>query len=369
MSHKLVVEHTTRTATKCVLGSCQIIRVSWVIFGFVSSLCVQSVFVQSLLGAEPTVTAQPSQADRTGSSEAALPLIFDTDIGNDCDDVLALGMIHALQSRGECELLAVTITKDNKLASPFVDAVNTFYGRGEIPIGVCNSGVTPEDGKFNLLANQKDGDRLRYPHDLGQEQKAVDAVILLRQQLAKAKDQSVVIVQVGFSTNVANLLDSPADDISPLNGLDLVKSKVKLLSIMAGAFQLIPQKDKMVEHLEYNVIMDIPACKKLAEKSPVPVVWSGFEIGLALPYPHQSILQDFRYTQHHPLPEAYTLYMPPPHDRPTWDLTSVLYAVRPDRGYFELSEPGAVLVNDKGLTTFQPQPAGKHRYLILKEHQ
>ena len=28
-------------------------------------------------------------------------LIFDTDIGNDVDDALALAVIHALQSRGE----------------------------------------------------------------------------------------------------------------------------------------------------------------------------------------------------------------------------------------------------------------------------
>ena len=51
-------------------------------------------------------------------------LIFDTDICGDCDDVLALGMIHALQSRGQCRLLAVTISVDHALAAPFVDAVN-----------------------------------------------------------------------------------------------------------------------------------------------------------------------------------------------------------------------------------------------------
>src|SRR5579859_5493797 len=34
-------------------------------------------------------------------------VIFDTDIGNDVDDVLALSMLHALQSRADCELLAV----------------------------------------------------------------------------------------------------------------------------------------------------------------------------------------------------------------------------------------------------------------------
>src|SRR5687767_3088975 len=74
-------------------------------------------------------------------------LIFDTDMGNDIDDALALGVIHALQSRGECELLAVTITKDNKWAAPFVDAVNTFYGRANIPIGMVRDGKAPDDSR------------------------------------------------------------------------------------------------------------------------------------------------------------------------------------------------------------------------------
>ena len=54
-------------------------------------------------------------ATHAQESKPPVKLIFDTDIGNDCDDVLALGMIHSLQSRGECELLAVTITKDLSL--------------------------------------------------------------------------------------------------------------------------------------------------------------------------------------------------------------------------------------------------------------
>src|SRR3954468_13697657 len=85
-----------------------------------------------------------------GPATAADPvrLIFDTDMGNDVDDVLALGMIHALQSRRVCELLAVTVTKDHELAGPFVDAVNTFYGRPRIPVGVVRGGVTREEGKY-----------------------------------------------------------------------------------------------------------------------------------------------------------------------------------------------------------------------------
>lgn len=306
--------------------------------------------------------------DSKQSTSKPVPVIFDTDIGNDCDDVLALGMIHALQSRGECELLAVTITKDHELAAPFTDAVNTFYGRGNIPIGVCRSGVTPDQGKYNGLCKTEDDGKLRFPHDLRSGKDAPSAVSVLRQALVNSDDHSVAIIQVGFSTNVLGLLESPADEISPLTGMDLAKQKVKLLSIMAGAFQLIPNNGKMVEHLEYNVVQDLKAATKLAEICPVPIVWSGFEIGLALAYPHQSILNDFRYVTHHPLPESYILYEPPPHDRPTWDLTSVLYAVRPNHGYFDLSEKGLVQVASNGLTTLTKQ-GQRDRYLILKSEQ
>jgi hypothetical protein len=138
---------------------------------------------------------------------------------------------------------------------------------------------------------------------------------------------------------------------------------------MAGAFRQIPgDKGQPVDHKEYNVVMDIPSAQSLVERWPTPIVWSGFEIGLSLPYPHQSILRDYAYVDHHPLAEAYIVYIPPPHDRPTWDLTSVLYAIRPDDHYFDLSPAGRVDVADDGLTTFSPD-GQRDRYLILGDDQ
>jgi len=325
-----------------------------------------SSFVRSILCLLPLLISATVMA---GEPERPVPLIFDTDIGNDVDDVLALGMIHALETRGDCKLLAVTITKDNPLAASFTDAVNTFYGKGDIPIGICRSGVTPAKGKFNGLAEKKDNGKLRYPHDLTDAKQIPSAVTVLRTALAGAKDHSVVIAQVGFSTNLADLLKSSGDKISPLSGEELVKQKVKLLSVMAGAFEKIPRKGKMVDHREYNIVKDIPAAKRLAQDWPTPIVWSGYEIGLSVAYPHESIEEDYNYTPHHPLAEAYILYNPPPHDRPTWDLTSVLYAVFPHRGYFDLSDSGNVTVKEDGLTTFEKTDKGQHQYLKLNEAQ
>lgn len=300
------------------------------------------------------------------SNAAPVPLIFDTDIGNDVDDVLALGLIHNLQSRGNCELLAVTLTNDTPKAAAFVDAVNTFYGRPNIPIGAVRNGVRQGEGKFLKLANAMDNGQVRYPHDLKSSDDAPEATKLLRQVLSKQNDGSVVIVQVGFSTNLARLLDSPGDEFSPLNGRDLVKQKVKLLSLMAGAFTDIGNDKR---YKEYNVIKDIPAAQKVAANWPTPLIWSGFEIGIAVPYQVQSIERDYEYVVHHPLKESYYLYEPPPHERPTWDLTSVLYAVLPDRGYFDLSESGTINVENDGFTTWTKQEGGAQRYLKVNPTQ
>lgn len=300
---------------------------------------------------------------------APIKLILDTDMGNDVDDVMALCMIHTLQKRGAVELLAVTISKDHPQAAAWVDAVNTFYGYPDVPIGVVRNGATPEPGRFNLLADAKQADgSLRYPHDLKSGLEAPEAVDLLRKTLAAQPDGSIALVQVGFFTNLARLLDSKSDRHSPLSGRGLIAGKVKVCSIMAGAFQTVNWNTR---HLEYNVIKDVPAAQALAARWPTPVVWSGFEIGLAALYPHESIERDFEYVPHHPLKEAYYLFLPPPRDSPTWDPTALLYAVFPDRGYFNLSPPGNVTIDDNGATWFRPDKEGKgsHRYLAMNSAQ
>jgi len=289
-------------------------------------------------------------------------VIFDTDMGNDIDDALALAILHGLESRSEAKLLAVTITKDNPYAAEFVDVVDTFYGRGEIPIGIVKNGKTPQDSPMIHVPSERkrpDGSFV-YPRRLTLGA-APDAVAVLRRALASAADGNVVIIQVGFSTNLARLLDSPADSISPLTGLQLAAKKVKLVSAMAGNFTAAQP--------EFNIATDIPAAQKLCDQWPSPIVFSGFEIGDALPFPATSIEHDFSWVPDHPVAEAYRNYMHMPYDRPTWDLTAALYAVRPEGNYFSLSPNGTVRVDEKGITRFTPSPEGKHRYLILESAQ
>ena len=306
----------------------------------------------------------------TASLSMAEPvrIVFDTDLGNDVDDAMALALIHALKNRGECELLAITLTKDNPYAAPMTELLNIFYGRPDIPIAMVKNGVTRDDGRYNrqVLELKDDAGNPRYPRTLQPEDSAnlPDAVPFLRKLLAEAPDHSVVLVQVGFFTNFARLLDTPADPISPLTGKELIAKKVQYLSLMAGAFS-----PSYRDHKEYNVVMDIPSAKRLVAEWPTEMIFSGFEIGDNIKHPGVSMKEDYGYVKYHPLQDAYHFYRGLDNDQPTWDLCSVLYVVRPNRGYFDLSPPGTVTVQDDGITTFVANEGGKHRYMMVSREQ
>jgi inosine-uridine nucleoside N-ribohydrolase len=303
------------------------------------------------------------------SADCALPkppvkIVFDTDMGNDVDDALALSLIHSLWNRGACELLAVTLTHPSPDAGRYVVALNTFYGRPDIPVGVTPDAPFTNESKYLKVASNKDADgRLLYPANYDPA-RAPQSVALLRRVLAAAGGREVVIVQVGFSTNLARLLDSGPDAASPLTGVELVRQKVKLLSIMAGRFPNNEGKSP-----EFNVKFDIPAARKLVAGWPTQIVWSGWEVGNAVRYPALSIDRDFAWVKHHPVQEAYQAYNPTPHERPCWDLTSVAYAVWPDRGYFTLSPEGVVEIDADGRTKFTGQKDGRNYYIKVDATQ
>ncbi len=272
---------------------------------------------------------------------AARPVIFDTDMGNDIDDALALAMLHALTDRGECELIGVTLTNANPAAVPYIRMIDRFYGRRDLPVGAAIKTLKggAQDGYMSAALRAMPAESAR---------PAEPAPALLRRLLTNAREK-VIIVQTGFSTNLAALLDSPG-------GAALAKEKVALLVAMAGNFA-----DGAPE---YNVSTDAASAKTVFERWPTPIVFSGFEIGRDLLYPAASIEHDFAYAGPHPIAESYRAYQKMPYDRPTWDLTAALQAVRPEHAYFALSESGTVQVEPNGVTRFTPG-GGDRRYLRL----
>lgn len=294
-----------------------------------------------------------------------LKVIFETDIGNDIDDALALDMLYKYMDQDRIDLLAVMLNKYAPAPGEYMDIMNTWYGYPDIPVGIVRDGTDDPWGQYAqkvVELKNEDGDPMFARTHSGHD-RLPDAHLLYRQILAGQPDKSVVIASVGFSTNLARLLETPADEISPLTGSELVARKVKLLVPMAGHMT-------DMNHHEYNIAKDIPAAQKVFAQWPTPMAVSPFEVGLAIEYPGASMAGDFAWAPQHPMVESYRawgngnlLY-----DRPTWDLTAVLYAVEGD-SWFTMSEPGRIEITPEGSSVFTPCPDGNVRYMKADEAQ
>ncbi len=291
-------------------------------------------------------------------------VLFDTDIGNDIDDVLALAMLYHYQKQGLIDLRAITISKAYPGAVLYVDMLNKYYQLPFIPIGyVGNNGITPDPGGYiPQTLTYKKNDSLLFFTDSTVLKRTTEAFKLQRKVLAACPDSSAIFIVVGFSTNIARLLNSPPDEFSSLNGTALVERKVSKLYLMAGSFGERPIA-------EYNILEDIQSAQLVFSKWPTPVYTSGFEIGHALQFPSKALLDGFKEYWHHPVVNSYFHYMKMPYDRETWDLTAVMQAVFPDSNYFDYSPPGKITVDNKGFSKYKPLKNGRHYYFTFNQHK
>jgi inosine-uridine nucleoside N-ribohydrolase len=184
--------------------------------------------------------------------------------------------------------------------------------------------------------------------------------VVLRRQLAAQQDLSVVIVAVGFSTNLARLLESSPDESSELDGRRLVARKVKLLVNMAGDF--------LRTRPEFNVYNDPASAQAVFDRWPTPIVTSEWQVGTDLPFPGEA-LTAVADPAANPILEALKLHARSslgvefPYDQPSYDLSAALYAVEPDGGYLAVGEPGQVSVDSQGVTRFTPGGHGRHQLI------
>ncbi len=304
------------------------------------------------------------QPGETHVDQTPLTIIFETDMGNDVDDALALDMLYKYVEAGRVNLLALSTNKKSECSAGYLDIMNTWYGHTDIPIAVgvgCVEGDNQDRFVRAACELQQDG-KPAFARTISAYSQFPKSVPLYRQLLATQPDASVVIVSVGFSTNLAQLLDSPADHYSPLTGKELVAQKVILLSTMMGNFEDPNFK-------EFNVKCDIPAAQKVINEWPTEIVASPFEVGNAILYPASSIENDFTWVAPHPLVVGYINYLQMPYDRQTWDLTSVLCVVEKELNFFGSSAKGTITITDDAITHFTPDPAGKHSYLSVTPEQ
>lgn len=324
-----------------------------------TTMNLQSIATALGLGVALAGQAQPSTAPLTPPAK----IILDVDLAEDVDDAGALATLHALANLGEAEILGVLISSKNEWVGPCADAINTWYGRPDLPIGY-QRGL--QFGYRNLKDPAREtpsqyAERVAraFPHDLERSSDAPDAALLCRRLLAAQPDGSVTFVTVGFLTNLRDLLDSRPDEHSPLDGEALVKQKVRLWVCMGGIFPAGRFPDGQGE---YNLMWDTGASVRAVNDWPTPVVFSGFAIGAAI-----KVGARLRETpETNPVRACYQHYNGL-QDREAWDQTAVLCAVRGVSSYWKLSEPGFCLMHARvthGWNEWIPTPKKEHRYLV-----
>lgn len=286
-------------------------------------------------------------------AQSPVNVILDTDIGPDYDDVGAMAVLHTLADSGQVNILATVASNQSKYIAGVLSVLNTYFGRPNIPIGVVRGrGV-------NLVAGQKWDSLLvaKYPHKIKSNEQAEDALTLYRRILAAQPDGSVTLVTVGFLTNMADLLLSKPDQYSPLSGRDLIKKKVKKLVSMAGRFP---------SGKEFNVDRDPVSSKIVFDDWPTPIIFSGFEIGMAI---HTGLpLTKNDKIKNSPVKDVFAMSIPMSEQdakgRMSWDQTAVLVAIKGHEKYYDLEE-GRFVAHPNGSNDWNP--AGKGHFRLVQK--
>ncbi len=280
-----------------------------------------------------------------GSPAPERHIIFDTDLGNDVDDAIALVMLHRYIDLGLTDVLAEGLSKEGAGPVACMDIFNRWYGHPDIPFGTVRDGADCEADAVNYARAVAE----IYPSEAS-DSASVEAHLLYRDILENQPDGSVTLIAVGFSTNIARLLKLDKD---------LMTRKVRQIVLMAGNFT-------GEQTSEYNVFKDIESARYIVDNWPGEIVFSPFELGIQVNYPGAVIEE--RFAEAEPLTDAYKAYLPMPYDRPCWDPTALVWAVEGE-SFFTVSEPGTVRISEEGITTFEPSAEGLHRVLSVTPEQ
>jgi len=273
-------------------------------------------------------------------------IILDTDMGSDCDDVGAMALLHRYAAEGKAKILGVIYSSG---AVPFgagiVDAINHYYNQPGIPVGASydkDFGDPVDKMKEEKLASDTSEfhNRIIYNTD------AIEQTVLNRHLLSVQADHSVTYITIGHTRGLYELLVSPPDSISPLNGKELVGQKVKRW-IALGALGAGNEQGKFTKDWNFFFNETAPYTKYLVDHFPVPVYFvdggKNVMTGKSLVNTPRGNIIRTAYRDWLWNVEKKTLE----DQRPSWDLVTVLYAIEgSDRHFEEL---------DQGYLEFDPE--------------
>ena len=288
--------------------------------------------------------------DLFGKENGMREFIFGTDWWTDCDDLAAMRILLRAHKAGEIRLLGVGINACIEYSAASVDGFISLEGVRDIPLGIDINGTDFE------------GTHLKYQKNLApfavkykRNEDAEDAVRLYRRLLSESNGR-VHIVEVGFLQAFAGLLKSEPDDISPLNGVELVRKKAEKVWVMAGKWD----EEGGREHNFCNNRRSREGGEAFCRLCPVPVTFLGFEVGEKVISGNELSHDDFLYKAFSEHGSA--------RGRCSWDPMTALLALIGDeeRAGFDTVTGKARLDDETGRNYFSEDENGPHKFVIPK---
>lgn len=276
--------------------------------------------------------------------------ILGTDWWTDCDDCVAMRLLLRAHARGEIRLLGIAINACMEHSVASVDGFMQQEGVTGIPLGIdleaTDYGGNPPYQKRLAEAAV----------DYRRNDDAEDALRLYRRLLAEATEP-VEILEIGFHQVTGALMNSPADDISPLTGVELVRRKVKKFWVMAGKWD----EDGGKEYNFCNTRRTSDGAAVFCEKCPVPVTFLGWEVGHHVITGGKLSEDDFLYLalKDHGSENG----------RHSWDPMLVMLALVGDeeKAGYSVVRGKASLEAQTGANHFAEMTEGLHAYVVKNE--
>lgn len=297
----------------------------------------------------------------------AVKIIFDTDMGSDCDDVGALALLNVYADRGEAEILGCIYSSGKvPFGAGVIDAINTYYGRQNTPVG-ANYNNEVGDPKDKMLAQKLARDTSAFHNNIVHNFDAEEQTRLNRKLLSEQEDSSVTYITVGHTKGLYDLLVSEPDDISSFTGMELVKQKVKRWVAMGA---LNANNDEGIYTKSWNFFFNktAPYSEYAVQNFPGEIVFiaTGTDImtGKSLKEtPAGNIVRtayrDWLWN---------TMQKTLDDQRPSWDIIAVYYAIEGLGKFLKEEEAGWLEIDaEKGCRWNFGESDFNHKYIITKK--
>jgi hypothetical protein len=276
-----------------------------------------------------------------GTVNEPVKIILDTDMGSDCDDAGALALLHRYADLGLAEIIGCIYSSGKvPYGAGITEAINIYYGRPDIPIGAYY-GDEVGDPVDKMTAGKLVRDTVAFGNSIIYNTDAEEQTRLNRRLLSEQEYGGITYITIGHTKGLYQLLVSEPDDISPLNGRELIEKKVDRW-VALGALNANNEGNYFVRDWNFFFNETAPYTGYLVENFPVPVYYidAGTNVmtGKSLKYtPPGNIL---RTVYRDWLWEVFNYTFDD--QRPSWDLAAVYFAVKGTGDFLENTGRGSL---------------------------